>query len=118
METADAHEQSRYYDALRKMFNEDELEILSQICSSNNNEVTAGFRNMLKLEVHRRHIVAYAVKKNSTGAEQISDIINRCHLQNCNLAYEMQLPRYLALNNQRLLRYLDPKHPTISQRAI
>ena len=69
METADAHEQSRYYDALRKMFNEDELEILSQICSSNNNEVTAGFRNMLKLEVHRRHIVAYAVKKNSTGAD-------------------------------------------------
>ena len=44
--------------------------------------------------------------------------MNKDHLRHINLAHALYRDQLLALNKERLVRYLDASYPTISQRSL
>ena len=77
-----------------------------------------GYKSLIQLNIYRRTIVAYVLKFNNEAMEQISDIMNKCHMSHINVAYQLYQNKLLALNKERLRMYLDSVYPTISVKGL
>ena len=66
----------------------------------------------------RRHMLGFAIKKNSITVNQLSEVMGKCHLKRVNLPFEMNKSRLLAYNRKRLMMYLDSSKPTIGIKQL
>ena len=72
---------------LKHILKPNEIEIIEQLCYEESEMNSKGYKSLIQLNIYRRTIVAYVLKFNNEAMEQISDIMNKCHMSHINVAY-------------------------------
>ena len=84
-----------------------EIRVFENLCSLDIEDNKKGFLDLLNLHDTRRFILSNVIKTNSQGKAQINDIMSKCHHDHVNIAVKVYQPGRIAINKERLNRYLS-----------